>query len=316
LTTVWTTTDALAARRAVAELEEAGIAAQVAGGALPFGGVLESYAVVVDALDAERARGILGAQGDRVPPAPATAHPAGIASPSDGEPAPGLELLLLLWLGWLVPLFSALSSLRAPSVTVTVSNFDSVRHSIQDLGFLLLFWVLARTRAGASTEYGLARPTVADLGPALLLLVVGLGASELLFLVLHASDALAWLDGLYAAAPPLPWIVFDFGSTGAGPMLAGAATLLHLVPLAAVEECAYRGYLLPELTKRLRSPLLATLVSTTLFASTHLYQGAPGVANAFLFGLLASLLFFSVRRLWPLVLGHALYNWWLSVGLF
>ncbi len=77
---------------------------------------------------------------------------------------------------------------------------------------------------------------------------------------------------------------------------------------AFAEEIVTRAYLITRLTDLLRSRAEAVVMSAILFASYHAYQGAPGVAYTFAFGLVYGTGFLLIRRIWPLALGHALYN--------
>lgn len=74
------------------------------------------------------------------------------------------------------------------------------------------------------------------------------------------------------------------------------------------EELITRCYLIARLSILLRSKATAILVAAMLFASYHVYQDLLGVIFALLFGCLFGTAFVLYRRIWPLVLGHALYN--------
>lgn len=74
------------------------------------------------------------------------------------------------------------------------------------------------------------------------------------------------------------------------------------------EEVITRAYLITRLERLFRSRLAAVLVAATLFASYHLYQGVDGAFYALLFGLAYGGAFLLLRSVWPLAIGHALYN--------
>jgi membrane protease YdiL (CAAX protease family) len=76
------------------------------------------------------------------------------------------------------------------------------------------------------------------------------------------------------------------------------------------EELAMRGYLIPRFEKLLGSTTSSVLVSTTLFASYHLYQGLEGTAGVFVIGLVFGIAFCWTRRLWPIVIAHAMADIW------
>jgi len=50
------------------------------------------------------------------------------------------------------------------------------------------------------------------------------------------------------------------------------------------------------------------LVSAALFGLVHLYQGAPGAVAIGLLSFLLAVYYMRFRRLWPLVIGHALFD--------
>ena len=77
---------------------------------------------------------------------------------------------------------------------------------------------------------------------------------------------------------------------------------------AFAEEVVTRAYLITRLAVLLRSRGEAVLVAAIVFASYHAYQGAFGTAHAFVFGIVYGVAFLATGRLWPLVIGHALYN--------
>jgi membrane protease YdiL (CAAX protease family) len=77
---------------------------------------------------------------------------------------------------------------------------------------------------------------------------------------------------------------------------------------AYAEELVTRAYLITRLTALLRSRGEAVVVSAIAFAAYHLYQGPVGVAGSFAFGVVYGVAFLALRRVWPLVIGHATYN--------
>ena len=93
-----------------------------------------------------------------------------------------------------------------------------------------------------------------------------------------------------------------------------------LVPMcfaiAFSEEAVMRGYLIPRLERAFDSTAWAVVATSAMFASYHLYQGAAWTAWLFFFGLFYGALFAYLRRLWPLVIAHALadFVWYLGVA--
>ena len=74
------------------------------------------------------------------------------------------------------------------------------------------------------------------------------------------------------------------------------------------EELVYRAYLITRLELLLRSRGAAVLLSGALFGAYHGYQGAAGVADTMAFGVAYGVAFLLLRRVWPLAVGHALFN--------
>jgi membrane protease YdiL (CAAX protease family) len=72
------------------------------------------------------------------------------------------------------------------------------------------------------------------------------------------------------------------------------------------EELVMRGYLLTRLELLLHSTGLSVLVTTLLFASYHIYQGAVGVAAMAVLGMIYGGAFCCQRRLWPVCIAHAI----------
>ena len=69
-----------------------------------------------------------------------------------------------------------------------------------------------------------------------------------------------------------------------------------------------RAYLVPRLRELGLSWVSALLISSALFASYHLYQGAASTAHVFLNGLVLGGVFLLAPRVWPLTLAHTLRN--------
>jgi len=60
--------------------------------------------------------------------------------------------------------------------------------------------------------------------------------------------------------------------------------------------------------------IAAVLISTALFGLAHYYQGPFGVITTGAMGLFSATLYVWQGRIWPLIVGHALYDAW-SVGM-
>jgi len=75
------------------------------------------------------------------------------------------------------------------------------------------------------------------------------------------------------------------------------------------EEIVCRGYLVARFQQLLGSRLSAVALSSTLFASYHIYYGPTAVLlHIFLLGILFGSLYLLIRRVWPFAIAHALIN--------
>ncbi len=74
------------------------------------------------------------------------------------------------------------------------------------------------------------------------------------------------------------------------------------------EELITRCYLITRLSLLLRSKATGILIAAILFSSYHVYQDFVGVIYTLLFGFVYGTVFICYRRIWPLVIGHAIYN--------
>ena len=72
------------------------------------------------------------------------------------------------------------------------------------------------------------------------------------------------------------------------------------------EELVFRGYIFSRWLAFSRSPGQAVMASSLLFGISHAYQGFAGIANAGAIGVVYAVGFLFVRRLWPLVIAHAM----------
>lgn len=89
------------------------------------------------------------------------------------------------------------------------------------------------------------------------------------------------------------------------PMAAVAAVMLFV---GFYEEVLARGWLLGRSRRLLPGRWPPVLLSSVLFGLGHGYQGAFGVAQTAVIGVVLALLFLRWRTLWPLILAHGLLN--------
>lgn len=117
-------------------------------------------------------------------------------------------------------------------------------------------------------------------------------------------------DLIWRLLPHVPDLGIRAAQAFAGPRGPGdyALMVVKFALGAFAEELVTRAYLITRLTVLLRSRGEAVVVAAVLFASYHAYQGPPGVAYSLAFGLTYGVTFLVLGRVWPLALGHALYN--------
>ncbi len=73
-----------------------------------------------------------------------------------------------------------------------------------------------------------------------------------------------------------------------------------------LEEILVVGYLRERLDRLAWGPVGIVLLSATIRASYHLYQGWAGFVGNFLMGIVFMVFYLRTRRLWPLIIAHAL----------
>jgi hypothetical protein len=88
----------------------------------------------------------------------------------------------------------------------------------------------------------------------------------------------------------------------AGFRISGISDFLILLVALAFnsfgEELAMRAYLIPRLEQLFASTPMAVILSSAVFASYHVYQGAYGVVGALVTGIVLGTSFVILRRLW------------------
>jgi hypothetical protein len=152
-------------------------------------------------------------------------------------------------------------------------------------------------RSGEPWErFGLHRPAVPDAFLGIGMLVV----AELVLLVELRLGTIAGFDRrLFPVAR--------------GPAEYGMMIVKYLAYEFA-SELVTRAYLITRLEVLLGSRGSAVILSAAAFASGQAYQGAAGLVGAFLFGLAYGMAYLGVRRVWPFVLGHALFDMHLELA--
>jgi membrane protease YdiL (CAAX protease family) len=112
----------------------------------------------------------------------------------------------------------------------------------------------------------------------------------------------------WVASPPLD-------PSGTVPAwLCVAASVVSLTLNSIVEETVMRGIIITKLRQATGSVVVAVIASALVTASYHIYQGIAWQPTHIVYALLAAAMFVVVGRLWPLILGHTLYNVFLQYG--
>lgn len=141
-------------------------------------------------------------------------------------------------------------------------------------------------------RFGLRRPGFLDVAGGLVLFLV------LRYLWVFGCSLVTWDDVPSPFAPhPHPRQAVDY-----------ALMVLTFGVAGFAEELVTRAYLITRLEQLLQSRGAAVLLAAALFASYHAYYGIRGVANTLAMGVVYGVAYLLIRRVWPLAIGHALYN--------
>ncbi|MDX2257697.1 MAG: type II CAAX endopeptidase family protein [Hyphomicrobiaceae bacterium] len=163
---------------------------------------------------------------------------------------------------------------------------------------------------GAATLYGSTpRKALALVPPAggrasivggLFVIAVVSGAFSVIALMTRRQDIIDDLTPLWSILHTSDaWLLFLVAAIGA--------------PLS--EELVFRGFLQSALA---RSPLGfwgAALITNTTWTALHAGYSLTGLADVFVFGLVATWLVWRTGSLWPALIGHAVYNGALMIAL-
>ncbi len=237
-------------------------------------------------------------------PGPTKADDAGAPKPSRppdrlDQPASSMLLMtgMVLLVGWAPAFFNSISALVWPEliskITFKCDMVSLMALHIAPIGVTLC--LIAQRREGWG-KFGF-RPFRVIADP-----LSGFGIWLLGIVCFNAAIQFLYqmgLGGLIASGDryhtPLPIDYLDYGLLIAASFANGFG-----------EELVMRGFLLPQFETLLRSTWKSLLITAALFASYHVYQGALGVSYVFFIGLLYGTIFWVTRRLWPLVLAHAI----------
>ena len=129
---------------------------------------------------------------------------------------------------------------------------------------------------------------------------IGLGLAAIVWLIYFTC----W-TGLTHYAPQLGLTVGQRPILQSGLSLSSAVAVIIVNPL--YEEVFVTGYIVTAL-RGVRDTNFAVTVSTAVRLVYHLYQGVVGVALIIPLGLIFATWFAAKRRLWPLIVAHAVFD--------
>jgi membrane protease YdiL (CAAX protease family) len=156
---------------------------------------------------------------------------------------------------------------------------------------LVIAYLLVRSGEGW-TGIGLTRFRAADAGQGVALWV----ASFLLVLILAQVFRQFGQREVDFLPPALPlWF-------------RAVQAVLIAATAGATEEIVVRGYAQTRLEQLKAPTAVIVLLPTTLWGALHVYQGLGAALAIFCLGLLYAAYFHRTRRLWPLMLAHALFD--------
>ncbi len=218
------------------------------------------------------------------------------------------EMVIVLSLSLLASaVYAVISLLTAPVSGVTVFSSDqSGQFALQVANFVFglapvaLVLYLVRVRDEPPETFGL-RPLL-GVGPD-----AALGA--LLAVVVSAVGILVYLASVAVHANRFVVPVPPLGHWWTVPML-----VLNAVQAGLLEEVIVVGYLITRLEQLGWTVVAAVGASAVLRGCYHLYQGWGGFAGNLMLGLFFGVVFVRTRRVWPLVVAHALVDTLAGLG--
>jgi membrane protease YdiL (CAAX protease family) len=148
-------------------------------------------------------------------------------------------------------------------------------------------------RGGEPWErFGLVWPQPSDvvLGPALMLLAWVIW--EVRWELIGGFDRLPKANWFPKPALPIDYVMM----------------VIKYTANSIAEELVTRAYLITRLEGLLKSQAAAVLLAAVAFASYHLYQRTDGLLDTLILGVVWGALYLVVRRVWPFIIAHTLWN--------
>jgi membrane protease YdiL (CAAX protease family) len=215
-----------------------------------------------------------------------------------------LEMLIVLALTkpWIGGHSIATKLLYGLGITSNLTNYCVA--SILVGSFAVFVVLIAIRLSGESwSTFGITTPSSVDILTASLVCVIGYFCasmgSEIFREVLTSVYGERYVSQLISAHR---YTIDVHGWSGL--LILGALA----VSVSVSEELVARGYLIPRLEQSLRSTPAAVLASAILFAFFHWYQGIFIICHAFFAGVVYGTAFAWTRRLWPVIIAHAVYD--------
>ena len=165
-------------------------------------------------------------------------------------------------------------------------GLNALWQPLHELSYIALLLYLIHRGSLPRSRFGLLRPAWQDFP-----LGIGVWAFEFSCIRHH------WTSALTTA-------IADVSHTH----WSDVATLPVLLLSAFYQELLMRGYFITRFEQLFESQPLSILAAAVLFSFWHAYQGPSGVSGSLISGLIYGAVFVKTRRLTPLVLGHALWN--------
>ncbi len=224
-----------------------------------------------------------------------TASPKTIELPMPVNHSLWLEVLAVLAVGVIPHLFNGISHYFAPisvsSNTDSVYWFECIQLIMMSACTIIVTAYLIYRSELTREQFGISPPHVRDIALGLVMLIV----ANILW---HLTPT------FYRSDHPETAFVLSTPRTSLDYFLMTVKYALA----AGSEELVTRCYLIVRFSILLKYRGFAVLFAAMLFSSYHIYEGIDGVVYTFVFGIGFGGAFLMLRCIWPLLIGHALYN--------
>ncbi len=206
-------------------------------------------------------------------------------SSSKRQPSSKAEFIVILFIafGWSV--FGSLSTLASIQRAVVFSDAALITTAVIEVFALGIIVLVLRNSSWKPNDFGV-RFSIRDIATGALLALAAIVANAISFVVLSMLSA------------------SEFSITSSDLSVLGIAAIVLINPF--YEEFLVVGYVFAALERMGCTTTTAINFSVGLRLLYHLYQGPVGVIAIIPIGLLMAFVYARWRRLWPLVIGHAL----------